>query len=191
MLLPPDDMNTTIQVFVDVTSRCKELLQQWHARVQGGSKAEGAAEGVTCTWDLRWHGHVHRSKDAVHSETRFRPMDLRADTQTSEVPACDVSLQGMGGGSARAATLRTTCTSDLLLMVSCCGLVRSPVSNASDNMSSSTRADSRCAGAHFPTAGDSSVLCEWGALDGRSGAWWHRRRVRQCGRGQECACRAE
>lgn len=41
-----------------------------------GSEEQGA--------ELTWHGHVHLSSDKVASETKWRPMDLRASDAQAE-----------------------------------------------------------------------------------------------------------
>lgn len=66
------------EVCVDVTVRCKEMVRKCRAAMHpvtvpcGDNKSSSACE-------LRWCGHVHRSQDGVHSTSRYRPMDLRAD----------------------------------------------------------------------------------------------------------------
>jgi len=83
------------EVFLDVTSLCKDMLRNFRAAAK---KEEIGA------FHLKWCGHVHRSRHTVRSESRHRPMDLRADTCMGE------------NGNAPIKLLEAECDSDLLLM---------------------------------------------------------------------------
>jgi len=101
-----------VQVFVDVTIQCKEMLRQYRSGAAGRAAAGSAGDSST-DMPLRWCGHVHRSKHAVHSETRHRPMDLRVN---DEQPVSKERGPGHGEeGDAQVA--RAASDQDLLLMV--------------------------------------------------------------------------
>ena len=83
------------QVVIDVTARCKEIVRQSRTQL-GGS--------------LEFIGHVHRSHHAVHSTSRHRPMDLRANDQEAHAS----ETRKLQGGNT---FLAHTSDQDLLLMV--------------------------------------------------------------------------
>jgi len=66
------------QVFIDATAKCNEMVRSG------------------C--ELKWCAHVHRSRHAVHSTSRYRPMDLRCDLE--QPAAGDGEAQGVVGAPA-------------------------------------------------------------------------------------------
>jgi len=110
-----DPAESVLQVFVDVTSQCKEMLHQYRS----GEAGAGVDRDQSTDARLRWCGRVHRSKHAVHSETRYRPMDLRVDNQQ---PAVHARGPGPMYGQEGANDANAASDPDLLLMVrsACC-----------------------------------------------------------------------
>jgi hypothetical protein len=111
-----DPAESLLQVFVDVTIQCKEMLHQYRSRETraGVDRDQSTSDAL-----LRWCGRVHRSKHAVHSETRYRPMDLRVN---NEQPAVYARGPGSMYGQEGANDANAASDPDLLLMVrsACC-----------------------------------------------------------------------